>query len=80
MLEGQLSDFMVMDVWQASLMRAFAGQVQSGSSTYRKFHDMTRVSRPCLLGTTSAVLPAHHQIFCLQHPPQMSGVFSAGEA
>lgn len=28
MLEGQLGDFMVMDVWQASLMRAFAGQVR----------------------------------------------------
>jgi hypothetical protein len=29
MLEGQLSDFMVLDVWQASLMRAFAGKVRN---------------------------------------------------
>lgn len=26
MLEGQVSDVMVMDIWQASLMRAFAQQ------------------------------------------------------
>ena len=32
MLEGQLSDFMVLDVWQASLMRAFAGKVHNWPS------------------------------------------------